>query len=101
MKCLFSLAKNRNEYTRIKFYELSLVSFLASEVSLEFEYKQTRKKFISVGKKTAKEANEADFNEDEDMSPTKLSSKIRPGEFGEQRGPLSKSSQYNLMVSGN
>jgi hypothetical protein len=47
-----------------------VVAFLAQELSLENDFLQTRKQFLSVSKKTAKEANEADqFDIEEVNSP--------------------------------
>ena len=49
-----------------------MVSFLAKELSLENDYLQERKKFLSVSKKVAKEANEQDYVEVEEVhSPEK------------------------------
>jgi len=56
----------------MKFFQFSLVPFIAQELSLEYDFLQQRKKFLSVGKKFAKEANETDFLEMEDESPSKI-----------------------------
>jgi len=44
-------------------------------VSLETDYKASRKQFLTLSKKAAKEANENDLNDIEDAySPSKISS---------------------------
>ncbi len=74
LKCLYAIAKNRNEICRMKFYQFQIVPFLAQEICLETEYQQSRKKFLAVSKKVAKEANEADmFDFEEANSPIKAS----------------------------
>jgi hypothetical protein len=75
LKCLYAIAKNRNEDTRQKLFKFQIIPFLGQEINLENEYKATRKTFLSVSKKTAKEANEMDyFDIEEANSPTKKSS---------------------------
>lgn len=83
LKCLYAIAKNRNQETREKIFKFAVLNFMISEFSLETEYKAQRKQFLSISKKTAKEANEAEYFDIEEANspPPRHSSKKQKPDF--------------------
>lgn len=72
LKCLYSIARNRSQETRLKFYRFQIVSFLAQTISLETNYLASRKQFLNLSKKAANEANRVDLLDVEEAnSPSK------------------------------
>jgi len=58
-------------------FHYQLFSFVAQELNLENEYLAKRKKFLNISKRVAKEANEADSFEIEEVNSPTLASKRR------------------------